>query len=73
MGMVSVTYTILPTSEVQVEVDGVEGKDCIALTKEVLEKLGEVKKVEYKSEYYRQSTVQKNSSHTSSDIHKPRW
>ena len=48
------------TGKIFLEVDGVSGKKCVALTKELEETLGELLKRDFKPEYYNQAKENDN-------------
>ena len=54
MAQRSIKFTIRQDGTVTEEVMGAVGNECENLTKRIEERLGQVEKVEYKPEYYKQ-------------------
>ncbi len=50
--------SIGPDGNIEIEVKGVKGADCLAITKELEEALGVVRTREHTSEYYQQKQSQ---------------
>lgn len=73
MSIETITYTISAEGKVSIDVSGVSGGKCKELTKAIEEKLGEVDNVEFKSEYYQQSTENEANTVTGGNIYKSRW
>ena len=49
-----ITISIGPDGDVQIEVEGVPGTDCIDFTKFLEEELGDVTERQFTSEYYQE-------------------
>ncbi len=53
-----IEFTVRPNGEVDVDLLGYEGKNCVNDVKEILNALGKEKSVKKKREYYRDGKVQ---------------
>ena len=68
MAQRSIKFTIRQDGTVTEEVMGAVGNECENLTKRIEERLGQVEKVEYKPEYYKQK--QTLEDHVTLHLHK---
>jgi hypothetical protein len=55
MLMKEITYIIKTDGEIQIEVNGIKGKQCKKLTEKIIENLGQTISVKEKPEYYEQN------------------
>ncbi len=60
MAQETIKFIIKQDGSVTEEVIGIIGNDCEGLTRNIEEKLGTVKKVDYKSEYYQTQIIKDN-------------
>jgi len=59
--------SIGPDGNVNIEVKGIPGGDCLDITKEIEEELGVVTNRDYTSEYYQQKATTQNTVKLSND------
>jgi hypothetical protein len=55
--MAKMFVTITPTGNIKIQVEGIKGKKCVALSMALEESLGEVADRKFTSEYYQDESV----------------